>query len=212
MLEVHAPEAKIHGSGDFLLHLFTITVGLLIALSLEGSVEWWHHRNLRLEADANLAQEIQDNQKELAATRAAFSKERDNVMETLQFLEARAAGKPFETHQRALALTLSTLQNASWRTAEATGALGYIEYRHVQRFASAYQLQETYSALQTQTLEEFLRFQSFVIYGTLPETMPAKDAELARTDLLRAFSHRVAMAQIGAALAKTYEAALGPER
>ena len=31
MLEVHPPEEKIPGVRDFLLHLFTITVGLLIA-------------------------------------------------------------------------------------------------------------------------------------------------------------------------------------
>jgi len=34
MLDVHPPEEKIHGFKDFLLHLFTITVGLLIALAL----------------------------------------------------------------------------------------------------------------------------------------------------------------------------------
>jgi hypothetical protein len=44
MLDVHAPEHRIHGFRDFLVHLLTITVGLLIALSLEASVgamlEW----------------------------------------------------------------------------------------------------------------------------------------------------------------------------
>ena len=32
MLDVHPPHGKMHGVGDFFLHLFTITVGLLIAL------------------------------------------------------------------------------------------------------------------------------------------------------------------------------------
>ena len=34
-----APHEKIHGFKDFLVHLFTITIGLLIALGLEGCAE-----------------------------------------------------------------------------------------------------------------------------------------------------------------------------
>ena len=39
MLDVHPPHEKMHGFKDFLLHLFTITIGLLIALGLEGYAE-----------------------------------------------------------------------------------------------------------------------------------------------------------------------------
>ena len=39
MLDVHPPHEKMHGFKDFLLHLLTITIGLLIALGLEGCVE-----------------------------------------------------------------------------------------------------------------------------------------------------------------------------
>jgi hypothetical protein len=69
MLDVHAPHEKIHGIRDFLLHLFTITVGLLIALALEGCVERWHHRELRNEADANLRQELWLRYEMLSSTR-----------------------------------------------------------------------------------------------------------------------------------------------
>ena len=54
MLDVHAPHDKMHGFKDFLLHLATITIGLLIALSLEGCVEWRHHRHLVQEAEEGL--------------------------------------------------------------------------------------------------------------------------------------------------------------
>ncbi len=42
MLDVHLPH-KLHGFWEFLLHLFTITVGLLIAVQIESFVEWRHH-------------------------------------------------------------------------------------------------------------------------------------------------------------------------
>ena len=37
MLDVHTPEHRIGGVRDFLLHILTITVGLLIALALENA-------------------------------------------------------------------------------------------------------------------------------------------------------------------------------
>ena len=51
MLDVHAPHTRMQGFKDFFLHLFTITIGLLIALSLEGCVERQHHRELVAEAE-----------------------------------------------------------------------------------------------------------------------------------------------------------------
>ena len=48
VLDVHPVHGKMHGFKDFLLHLFTITVGLLIALALEGWVERMHHHEIRM--------------------------------------------------------------------------------------------------------------------------------------------------------------------
>ena len=43
MLDVHSPEHTPHSWRDFLIHIATIVVGLLIAVGLEQSVEWLHH-------------------------------------------------------------------------------------------------------------------------------------------------------------------------
>ena len=65
MLDVHAPHSSLHGWSDFLIHLATITIGLLIALGLEGSVEWMHHRHLVHEAEASLRSEIERSSKDI---------------------------------------------------------------------------------------------------------------------------------------------------
>jgi len=39
-MDVHPPHGAIHGWRDFFVHLIVITLGLLIALGLEGIVEW----------------------------------------------------------------------------------------------------------------------------------------------------------------------------
>jgi len=47
MIDVHAPHGGVHTWKDFWIHLGTITLGLLIAISLEQSVEWMHHLHQR---------------------------------------------------------------------------------------------------------------------------------------------------------------------
>jgi len=61
-MDVHAPHAPMHSWRDFWIHLGTITIGLLIAIGLEQSVEWMHRvhernvlqQDLREEAERNL--------------------------------------------------------------------------------------------------------------------------------------------------------------
>jgi hypothetical protein len=45
MLDVHAAHETIHTWKDFLIHLTTIVIGLLIAVGLEQTVEYFHHRH-----------------------------------------------------------------------------------------------------------------------------------------------------------------------
>jgi hypothetical protein len=45
MLDVHAPHETVHTWKDFFIHIATITLGLLIAISLEQTVESLHHRH-----------------------------------------------------------------------------------------------------------------------------------------------------------------------
>ena len=56
-MEIHAPKAP-HSLKEFLRELITITAGILVALSLEGVIEWNHHRHLVRESRENIHTEI----------------------------------------------------------------------------------------------------------------------------------------------------------
>jgi hypothetical protein len=45
MLDVHPPDHAAHTWRDFFIHIATIVIGLLIAIGLEQSVEYFHHRH-----------------------------------------------------------------------------------------------------------------------------------------------------------------------
>ena len=61
MLDVHPPHHSANTWRDFLIHIATIVVGLLIAIGLEQTVEYFHHRHEIREAREALAAEHQEN-------------------------------------------------------------------------------------------------------------------------------------------------------
>jgi hypothetical protein len=54
MLDVHAPHEDIHTWRGFLIHIAAIVLGLLIAVGLEQTVEFFHHRHQREQLAAAL--------------------------------------------------------------------------------------------------------------------------------------------------------------
>ena len=208
MLDVHPPHEKMHGFKDFLLHLLTITIGLLIALGLEGYAEHWKQRELKKDAETKLRQEIRENAQEIALVHNATASEQANLKRIVDFLSARKKNEPYDTRQIRLDFTLGDLKSASWKTAAATGALGFMEYDQVQRYSNVYQLQDKYSALQDQTIDEFLQLQAYFIYGFDPEKITPVDGGSPELDTRRALVHLTAMDQVGTALAREYDAVL----
>jgi hypothetical protein len=61
MLDVHAPHDRVHSWSDFFIHIATIVIGLLIAVGLEQTVEYFHHRHQAREGLALLRREVDAN-------------------------------------------------------------------------------------------------------------------------------------------------------
>jgi hypothetical protein len=61
MLDVHPPHEPINTWKGFALHIATIVIGLLIAVGLEQTVEYFHHRLEIREAREALAAEHEEN-------------------------------------------------------------------------------------------------------------------------------------------------------
>jgi hypothetical protein len=61
MLDVHAPHQSVHTWKDFFVHIATISVGLIIAISLEQSVEYVHHLHQRRQLQDDLREEAARN-------------------------------------------------------------------------------------------------------------------------------------------------------
>lgn len=208
MIDVHPPEHGIHGTRDFFLHLFTITIGLLIALGLEAGAEAIHHRHQRIEAETTIRQELTENRETITKAQPKLAAERKQLIEVLQGLQAKIKGEPVAAKgSAALSFGETPPQDAAWRTANATGVLDYMPYDQVQLYASAYKEQDLFDAMQRQTLDDYLHFDSYEAQRN-PSQMSVDDMKSALALVRNAIAHLDGELDVGAGLLGAYNNAL----
>lgn len=132
MLEVHPPHQLVHTWKDFFIHIATIAIGLLIALGLEQSVEYLHHRHQLHEARAELSLEFARNRKIL----------RDNI-DAIKKLQAElgrdmAAIREYQSSHIPMVGKLSYSHDAfrpadaAWLSVKQNGVLALMPYEEIE--------------------------------------------------------------------------------
>lgn len=137
-MDIHAPMEPIHSWRDIALHLGIITIGLLIALSLEGLVEYVHHRHLLAEARANIRQELEDNHKSAQDDLARLQKNILREQANIRTLHALMLDPKHFRGSLDNTFSFNSMDEAAWRTARDTGALSFMPYDEVQKFSDLY--------------------------------------------------------------------------
>jgi hypothetical protein len=152
-MDVHAPHNPIHSIKEFLVHLLTITIGLLIALGLESSVEWLHHRHLARDARENILQEFRANQQDVNRQLNALPVEEKHLDEILGLLDDMQHGRP---HKPMSNFNWSgiLLRDSAWNATSTTGAIAFMDYSEVKRYSQIYALQKLYSSLTERNLQD----------------------------------------------------------
>jgi hypothetical protein len=93
MLEAHAPHKAIHTWMDFLVHIATIVVGLLIAVGLEQSIEFFHHRHQRRELEVQMHDVFETNENLDARNAANLNTFRTYLADLQKALAAKRQGQ-----------------------------------------------------------------------------------------------------------------------
>jgi|ERR1700761_2082069 hypothetical protein len=157
MLDVHPPHKAIEGVGEFFLHLFTITVGLLIAVGIEAAVERHQHRELAAEARDTMTAEIRKNSSNVADALKDIDQEQQKLKDNLDRVR-KVQLNPSDPTARDLHLdiTFNTtgLEDTGWRTAQVTGALAFMPYAESERYTSIYRVGDEFLKSQDQLSED----------------------------------------------------------
>jgi hypothetical protein len=123
MLEVHPPHHTVHTWKDFLIHIVAIVIGLLIAVALEQSVEYIHHRRELTQARHELAEEKTKNIAIYHRNRENFATGRKKI--ELYLAQLRTSMKnpkvPLPVFQMPVGYRYQIY--TAWTTAQRSGAL-----------------------------------------------------------------------------------------
>ena len=157
---------------DFLLHLLTITIGLLIAVGIEGCVAIHRQHVLLGEARQTLREEIEYNSKTMSEGLPDIEQEKTAIANNIAVLK-RIADNPEDKdaqnqHIDAHVSTVS-LRDTAWKTAQATGALAFMPYAEAQRYADLYSTQHDFLTQQEKMLEDEAQFLGVVAKADLKQ-------------------------------------------
>jgi len=147
-MEVHAPHHPLNSWRDFFIHIATITIGLLIAIGLEQTVELFHHRHVVHVARENIRRELEENERQGKEDIKYVQDDADRIKANLESARALRADSHALDHGGRLwfKFTWSSLNEAAWRSARDSGALAYMPTDEVQRYADAYNQQAIVNA------------------------------------------------------------------
>jgi len=184
-MEIHPPTHPILSVREFLVHLSMVTIGILIALGLEQTVEAWHHHELGIEARENILNEIRDNKQKVDRARPLVAKNKEALRSSLATLRLYLAHKPPKHGEMPIPVSGPTLSTTSWTTASTTGTLSYMGYAETKRFAGAYQVQAVLQHAEDEMIQSAV--QAFSLAGVNPDG-PAGMREDQLRDLERQLS------------------------
>ena len=150
-MDIHAPDKPVHSFKDFAIHIAIVTIGILIALSLEGVEEFVHDRTLVRETRENFRAELENDldhdQREYLRIRAS-----DTLLKQL----VKDLPDLQRNHPDQIRARVDAIQNpgyvftqTSWQAALSSGALAHMSTEELLRDAGAFYDLVLYTQLQS---------------------------------------------------------------
>jgi hypothetical protein len=157
MLDVHPPHTPTHTWRDFLIHIATIVVGLLIAIGLEQSVEAIHHRHQAHHARELIVHEIQLNRQRNMSIISSLQNHRAWLRDDLAVLDHLRAHQ-LQPADRLRYLRVSTnFSDSAWTSAHASGAAEYLSYESLNQWQNIYQFLASLNAMALESKNNLTR-------------------------------------------------------
>jgi hypothetical protein len=142
MLDIHPIHGPVTGWREFLTHILIIAIGLCLAIALQETVEYLHHRYQLAETRQALRIEREENRKVLADQTLAWRwsvAELQNNLTVLQYLQQHP-GTPQDQLPGVLLWRFSSLtfNTAVWDAARQTGVTALMPREEIEANDSLY--------------------------------------------------------------------------
>jgi hypothetical protein len=160
-MEIHPPEHPIRSVRDFVVQLFTVTCGILIALGLEGRVE--HRRDAALAKQTleafvtDITPNLQRIQREHDAAVHALPVLKANIA----YLEAKQKHVTAKDPGNLSGFSLLYLRNAPWDSALATQGVRLLTQHETETISRVYAGQTLHNSMIDQLRAELAELESY---------------------------------------------------
>jgi hypothetical protein len=156
MIDIHPPQHAPMTRRDFFVHLFIVVLGILIAIGLEQSVEYLHHRHLASEAALALLNERhideEANQFNIFATR----RHQRDLQHDLVMLRALRAHQPLPPGPFIIQHVAYIYHGEQWQNVHQSGTINYLT-GNLGAITYRYQIQDRFLDLYSRSNEDLAR-------------------------------------------------------
>jgi hypothetical protein len=126
MIDIHPPQHAPMTRREFFTHLFIVILGILIAIGLEQSVEYLHHRHLAAEARRALLAERDTNESSNQLNIFATKRHQRDLQHDLALLQAVRAHQPLPPGPFIVRHVRYLYLEDEWRKLHQSGTINYL--------------------------------------------------------------------------------------
>jgi hypothetical protein len=180
MLDVHPPHESVHTWKDFLIHMSAICLGLLIAIGLEQSVEYIHHRHQREKLQSELHDESLTNRRLIHYDYDSINQVRRNIRRNMANLDREGTHFPVPPPHD----TFLPFVNTAWIAARGNGTIGLLPNQVAASYWRVNVLADETSDSIASLAHARKQVNSLLYLHASPSQLTAEE----RADLLRAYS------------------------
>ena len=142
MLDVHPPLEALHTWKGFCIHIATIVIGLCIAVGLEQTVEYFHHRHQVAETREALRAEREGNIHAFAESVSEFHRQSAALINNIIVLRYLQQHPDTQEAQLPGILVWHAIpgkySDSAWRTAQQSNVTALMPQDEVRRYAALY--------------------------------------------------------------------------
>ncbi len=138
MLDVHPPHEAVHTWKDFLIHIATIVVGLIIAVGLEQTVEFFHHRHQIEVARERILEEARVNRRILLEDERGVERIEANLDRALILIRSLKGAKRANAEAPDFTFGLQGFYDEAYSSARESGVLSLMPYDEAAMYEDAY--------------------------------------------------------------------------
>jgi hypothetical protein len=180
MLDVHAPHNAVRTWKDFVIHIAAIAVGLLIAIGLEQTVEYFHHRHQVAEIRRSLAEERRINEVIFTGACNEFRRYAPILLgslQTLSYLRTHPGAPPSQWPGRfSFYMLIVHFQDSAWKIALQSAALAYMPRTEVRTYSDLYARLAEVSDHSVDEFHAVIRAKSFMLQITDPSSFNSEQS------------------------------------